>query len=109
MRLGSILARFGGRPGGIFVDFLLAGLVFAEIRRFSCQEASKSDPGPKKSPKWSPNASQNNPQIDPKSRSKKERFLDAKQVEEELRAHPGSATGLDPMEGLLGCLRISYS
>ncbi len=50
-RLGSILARFGGRPGGIFVDFLLAGLVFAEKRRFSCQEASKSDLGPKKSEK----------------------------------------------------------
>ena len=61
MRLGSILAGLGRRPGSIFVDFLLAGLVFAEIRRFSCQEASKSDPGPKKSTKWTPNASQNDP------------------------------------------------
>ena len=50
-----------GRPGSIFVDFRLAGLVFAEFRHFSCQEASKSDPGPKKSPKWNPNASQNDP------------------------------------------------
>ena len=29
-RLGSILVRFGGRPGAIFIDFLLVFLLFRE-------------------------------------------------------------------------------
>ena len=33
-RLGSILCRFGGRPGGIFIDFLLFFLLFQENEVF---------------------------------------------------------------------------
>ena len=35
-RLGSILGRFGRRPGGIFVDFLLVFVLFRGHRRFRC-------------------------------------------------------------------------
>ena len=33
-RLGSIWVRFGGRPGAIFIDFLLVFLLFRENLRF---------------------------------------------------------------------------
>ena len=65
-RLGTILARFGGRPGRIFIDFLLVFILFPENPCFSCQEASKSDPGAKKTEKWSQKASQNDPKMDQK-------------------------------------------
>ena len=65
-RLGTILARFGGRPGSIFIDFLLVFILFPENPCFSCQEASKSDPGAKKTEKWSQKASQNDPKMDQK-------------------------------------------
>ena len=65
-RLGTILARFGGRPGGLFIDFLLVFILFPENPCFSCQEASKSDPGAKKTEKWSQKASQNDPKMDQK-------------------------------------------
>ena len=35
-RLGSILGRFGGCPGGIFIDFLLENVTFREHQRFRC-------------------------------------------------------------------------
>ena len=65
-RLGSILYCFGGRPGSIFLDFLLVFILFPENPCFSCQEASKSDPGAKKTEKWSQKASQNDPKMDQK-------------------------------------------
>ena len=46
-RLGSILGRFGGRPGGIFVVFLLGFVLFPGKRRFRRRSVSKSDPGAK--------------------------------------------------------------
>ena len=35
-RLGSTLGRFGGCPGGIFIDFLLENVTLRENQRFRC-------------------------------------------------------------------------
>ena len=41
-RLGSILGRFGGCPGGIFIDFLLVFVLFRVHRRFRCETGPKT-------------------------------------------------------------------
>ena len=41
-RLGSILDRFGGCPGGIFIDFLLVFVLFRGNRRFRYQTGPKT-------------------------------------------------------------------
>ena len=40
-RLGSTLGRFGGCPGGIFIDFLLVFVIFRENRRFRKKVVSR--------------------------------------------------------------------
>ena len=62
-RLGSILGRFGGCPGGIFIDFLLVFLIFREHRRFRCKTGPKTV--------WGRNLAENDAKLgsqnDPKS------------------------------------------
>ena len=62
-RLGSILGRFGGCPGGIFIDFLLVFVLFRENRRFRCKTGPKTV--------WGRNLAENDAKLgsqnDPKS------------------------------------------
>ena len=41
-RLGLILGRFGGCPGGIFIDFILVFVLFRGHRRFRCETGPKT-------------------------------------------------------------------
>ena len=62
-RLGSILGRLGGCPGGIFIDFLLVFVLFRGNRRF------RYETGPKTV--WKRNLAENDAKLgaqnDPKS------------------------------------------
>ena len=62
-RLGSILGRFGGCPGGIFIDFLLVFVLFRGNRRFRCETGPKTV--------WGRNLAENDAKLgsqnDPKS------------------------------------------
>ena len=70
-RLGSILGRFGGCPGGIFIDFLLVFVIFREHQRF------RYETGPKTV--WGRNLVENDAKLgsqnDPKSIQNRDRKL----------------------------------
>ena len=70
-RLGSILGRFGGCPGGIFIDFVLVFILFRENQRF------RSETGPKTL--WGRNLVENDAKLgsqnDPKSIQNRDRKL----------------------------------
>ena len=58
-RLGSILGRFGGCPGGIFIDFLLVFVLFRENQRFRCKTGPKTV--------WGRNLAENDPKLAPQN------------------------------------------
>ena len=70
-RLGSTLGRFGGCPGGIFIDFLLENVTFRENQRFRCETGPKTV--------WGRNLVENDAKLgsqnDPKSIQNRDRKL----------------------------------